>query len=432
MSGRALIVVVLLCLSGARCARSHSADASPASIRQVSGGSVNDPSPSSEQHARSVSLDQAAPQEAGGPSALENQQVAATDAASPPDAPAAVIRPGTLSILGEFITIDDVLEPLQPELEQIARALSPDLYYQRVTQLVRQELRALITEYLIYHRAKDLITEEMEPNLEDAVDRMERDRINREFRGRETEYTNHLQERGKSREDVRKRLRRIVVVDRYLRDRLLPLVPQPRKRELLDYYHSHMTAYRTPERRELFLIDVPAAAFFERFPPRPEDLPLADQKARNAIEAAARELAEGKTFEEVARTYSRGVNSDKGGAWGFIASPMTGRWEKPYQRFVTLDEGEISEIIEVAHSAPRGQSVTSFFIVKAGRIEPAQVKSFLEAQPKIVDILREERFQKRKVEFLQTEFERAGVGSLEDFGNQIMRAVPEPGAPGRP
>ncbi len=366
------------------------------------------------------------------PGAPQEAPAGGLSAASQVEVPASTIRPGTLSILGEFITVSDVLEPLQPQLERLASTSPPSQYYERVTQLVWQELRALITEYLIYNRAKDLITEEMEAGLEDAVDRMERDRINREFRGRETEYLNHLEERGKSREDVRKRLRRIVVVDRYLRDRLLPLVPQPRKRELLDYYNSHTAKYSTRERRELFLIDVPAAAFFERFPPRPEDLPLAEQKARNAIEAAARELAEGKPFEEVARTHSHGVNKDKGGAWGFIASPMTGRWEKPYQRFITLQEGQVSEIIEVAHSAPRGTSVTSFFIVKAGRIEPAKIKSFQEAQPEIVDILREERFQKRKVEFLEREFKRAGIGSLEDFGNQVMRAVPEPGMASRP
>ena len=77
-----------------------------------------------------------------------------------------------------------------------------------------------------------------------------------------------------------------------------------------------------------------------------------------------------------------------------------------------------SEIIE---------SAKSFFIVKAGTVEPGNVASFQDAQPRITMILKNRRFQELKAEFLQKELEQSTIGSLDDFVTQTMRSVPRPG-----
>lgn len=327
------------------------------------------------------------------------------------------VHAGALEIFDEFITVKDVLEPIQFRIREMAKTQPPNIYYQKAADLVRQQLYDLVAQYLVYRRAERQINDQIEPGLQKAIDGMERERINREFGGLETRYTKYLQDQGKTREEVRERLRRVVVVDSYLRDRLLPMVREPRKREIMEYYQSHLPEYSTPERRELFLIDIPIRAHFERFPPRPSDEPLARQKARNAIEAAAREIKSGKPFEEVARQYSELKKSD-GGCWGFVSSPMAGRWEVPYKRFMEMHEGQVSEIIEAAKS---------FFIVKVGRVEETKVTSFRDAQPDIIKALKNKRYQKLKAEFLQKELKRASIGSLDAFGNQVMRAIPRPG-----
>ena len=327
------------------------------------------------------------------------------------------IHAGALEIFDEFITVNDILEPIYSRIQELAKTQPPNLYYQQVAGLVRQQLYDIVAQHLVYRRAERQINDQIEPGLQKAVDAMERDRINREFNGLETRYTKYLQKQGKTREEVRARLRRAVVVDSYLRDRLLPMVREPRKRELMDYYRSHLDDYSTEERRELYLIDIPIRAHFDRFPPRPADEPLAKQKARNAIEAAARDIKSGKPFEAVARQYSQ-LKKDEGGCWGFISSPMSGRWKLPYKRFMEMREGQVSEIIE---------SAKSFFIVKVGRVDEKKVTSFRDAQPDIIQAIKNKRYQKLKAEFLQKELKRASIGSLDTFGNEVMEAIPRPG-----
>ena len=365
-----------------------------------------------------------------GPSGAESAATptANADKRVPPARPAGpnAIRAGTLQIYDEFITVNDILEPLGPRIQELASTLPPRSYYEQVAELIRQQLFNVVGQHLIYHRASQDFNEQMETGIERAVDRMEEDRINREFGGRETSYTNYLQEHGKDRAAVRERLRRAIVADSYLRERLRPMIHAPRKRELLNYYQAHLAEYSSPERRELYLIDIPTAAYFERFPPRPTDVPLAEQKARNAIEAANRALAAGRPFEDVAKEFSAGIHKDDGGAWGVVGSPMAGRWETPYKRFVRMSEGQISPIIEVEHDAPRGITMKSFFIVKVGGLEHAQVLSFQEAQPKIMQRLKERSFQRLRSEFLQNQLDQAHIGSLDEFGKQIMAALPQP------
>ena len=341
--------------------------------------------------------------------------------------PANAVQSDGLAILGEFITVEDTLGPIRPAIEELAGTLPPKVYYQKAAELVRRQLLDEVAAHLIYNLARRRITEQMEPGVQKAVDRMERDRINREFQGLETEYVNYLEKNGKSRDEIRARLRRAVVVDSYLRETLIPLIPSPSKRELLSYYQSHGSDYAEPLRRELFMIDIMIRAFLDsetlrsRRRPSPEQMAEARKKARSAIEAAAKDLQGGKPFEEVARAYSEGVNKDNGGAWGFIRSPMAGRWDLPYRRFQELGEGETSEIIEAADS---------FFIVKVGRVEGGAVKSFQEAQPEIVRILKNRRFHKRRADFLQDQLQQsqATIGDLDSFVAQLMNAVPRPSA----
>ncbi|MBX3396025.1 MAG: peptidyl-prolyl cis-trans isomerase [Phycisphaerae bacterium] len=352
----------------------------------------------------------------------QSAQPAADDDGSPTAPIHAVLSDG-LMVNSEIITVNDILEPIQPEIDKLAASLTEELYYRRVLELVRQQIVDAVAHLLIYRRASQSITTEMEPAIKKAIEQMERERIGREFHGLETEYENHLQKKKTSRESVKQRLRRVIVVDSYLRERLLPRIPAPSKRELYKYYQEHIADYTIVASRELYLIDIPIAAFFERDillrkrPPLPEEERLAAQLARDEAEAALRELNSGKDFEEVARVRSHGPHKEDGGFWGALRSPMAGRWKTPYEHFMQMREGEVSPIIEASKS---------FFIVKVGKVEEARVRSFEEVQPEIVQELRNERFHRLKSEFLQSELETSTIGSLELFVRQVMSNTPPP------
>jgi parvulin-like peptidyl-prolyl isomerase len=337
------------------------------------------------------------------------------------------IRSDSLLVDEETIKVADILEPISIRIEEWSRQFGPDEYYVKVARVVRQQIVEAVAQHLIWRRAKLMIREEMEPQIKKAVEKMEKDRINREFGGRETLYEKYLTRHGKNREGVRDDLRRAVIIDSYLRDQILPLVPAPRKKELQRYYESHRAEYSPPSRREMLLIESPVEAYFNRKAPYSQALEQAAKvEARRVMEEAQAALKAGQKFEEVARKYSKGPHGDEGGSWGMISaptsrdqSPLQGRWSAPSMRLFELAPDQTSDIIE---------SGNSFFIVKPGKIEAGKVVTFQEAQPEIVNAIKQERFVKLRAEFLQGELEKSTLGSLEEFVNQVMRAVPSPTA----
>ncbi|GMU33288.1 MAG: peptidyl-prolyl cis-trans isomerase [Planctomycetia bacterium] len=337
--------------------------------------------------------------------------------------PPGAIFADTLPIHGETIRVGDILEPIQPKLEKMATELPAQAYYQRAADIVRLQIVENVAQQLIWRRASAQINDDIKPQLEKAIDKTEKDRINREFQGRETLYEQFLSKHGKTRTDVRERLRRAIVIDSYLRDRLLPMVPQPRRSELLEYYESHRAEFSRPEQREMWLIEVPVEAFLDfRKPVSRADEQEATRKAREKIEQAAAALARGDAFDVVAREYSMGPHREDGGAWGSITaasdnsrSPLQGRWAEPSRKLFELSPGGTSEIVEADKC---------FFIVRTGEIKPGKNASFQEAQPHIVDSLKQQRFAHLRADFLQKELDSATIGSLDDFMRMVMDAIP--------
>jgi parvulin-like peptidyl-prolyl isomerase len=343
-----------------------------------------------------------------------------------PSGPAGpIIHADVLIVNDETIRVADILEPLTAQLEELVKQLPPDSYYDKARQMIRLQIIEAVAQHLIWRRAQRQITDEMKPQLDKAIDKMEKERINREFGGRETMYEKYLARHGKTRADVRERLRRTAVIDSYLQDRLLQLIPTPRRSELDQYYKSHLSDFSRLERREMFLIDLPIRAFFDASRPiHPGDEAGAEQKARATAKEALEALHRGEPFEAVARKYSQGLHTDAGGAWGFItaavdkkSAPLEGRWVAPSRRLFELQSGQTSEIIE---------SARSFFIVRCGRIEAGNTLSFQEAQPQIVTTMRQQRFLEKRAAFLQDELDRSTIGSLDAFVSQVVHAAPAP------
>jgi parvulin-like peptidyl-prolyl isomerase len=342
---------------------------------------------------------------------------------SQPQASPNAIHSDVLLVNKETISVNDILEPISPELEKLSGEVPPNIYFGRATELIRQQIIEAVAQQLIWRKAQKDISEDMEKGLKKAVDKMEKERINREFQGRETLYDKYLAKHGKTRAEVRERLRRSIVIDSYLRERLLPLVPNPRKQDLLNYYNANIGEFTKHGRREMYLIDVPVAAFLPlRKSPSPGEAQEATEKARAAIEEAAAALAAGESFEAVARRISKGSNAEEGGAWGFIESPLKGRWEAPSKKLFEMKEGQISEILEVAKG---------YFIVKVGKVEERQIIDFNDAQPQIANALKQRRFNKLRADFLQDELNKSTLGSLDEFVAEVLRAIPNPKMPER-
>ena len=329
------------------------------------------------------------------------------------------ITSDVLVLNDETVDVMDVLDPIRSMLTEAAASKPPREYMKYRDDVVRRQIVEAVAERLIWQEARNAVSEDVKPQIEKIVIAMEKDRINREFGGLETNYEKYLTRNGRTRADVRKMLERGIMIDKYLKDRLLPLIASPTRSELKKYYDQHLADFTTQSKRELYLIDIPIAAFLEqRRVITDAQIAAATAKARAQADEAARAIAAGQPFEEVAKKYSKGLHKEKGGAWGVINEPLQGRWEVPSKRLFTMSQGQVSEVIE---------NEKSFFIVKANVVEQGKTTSFTEAQPEIMRKIRQERFIKLRGDFLQKRFAKSQVGSMDNFYRRVLAACPPPG-----
>lgn len=337
--------------------------------------------------------------------------------------PAGSVLPTVLMINNDSVTVDDILEPIRPSLEKAAGSASRDGYYDLLFQLIRRQIIEEVSERLIWQEAKrELGSDDQKKRIESAVDRLERDRVNTDFGGRESRYEKYLASLGKSRADVRERLKRRIVVEQYLHDRLVPRV-SVRKRDLVKYYDEHPDDWTAKRTVEMWMIEAPLPEFYKGVgPPSPDEKRKARDDALAHITAAQSKLRGGTPFDQVARSDSRGLHRDDGGNWGVISSPLRGNYEKPSKVALSLGEGQMSDIIETP---------MAFYIVKAAKVTGGQTRRFEDVQGEIANRLQTEQFNELKYKFVQRTLEKAAVGDLEPFVRAVVARAPESSSVGR-
>lgn len=340
-------------------------------------------------------------------------------------APAASQRSGMVSvgagrdvlqINDEIVTVEDILRPIRAKLEKAAASMSSNDYYAFVIRAVRDQLVADVSQRLVWKEASRSINEEMQKRIDAVVDQLERDRINRDFAGRESRYEEAIVREGRTRLQVREELRRHVVVQQYIRDRLVPQVSVTR-RDLLRYYEQHKAEFSRPARVEMFLIDIPLRALLKSSELSDDaKIAAARKAARERLEEARGKLLAGEPFDKIAREYSRGLHAESGGRWGFISEPLERYWAEPSRRVLQLGAGEVSEVRETADCV---------YLVKAGQVEKGETTSFAAAQPKIVERVRSERLARLEGGYLQSLLDRSSIGRMEPFVQAIIARAPE-------
>jgi len=346
--------------------------------------------------------------------------------------PGRTVQAPVLRINRDIITVQDVLEPIAEVLEREAGDLTVGEYQPRVMRRARQEIRDQIEAALLYDQARRKLSEEAEAQLEKALDKIIRDRINQHYRGSQTAFEMYLERFGKTIEDVRNRERRMVLVQGYVSDQVIPRIHITR-RELLRYFQQHRAEFETKAQTEMHLIDVPGWAFLlavggdispgvgRQQWAAANEAARADAlgQARSRIERAAEELRSGASFDTVAKSHSHGINASKGGDWGMVTpGELQGRWAVLNDVLAALASGQTSDIIEGTDGA---------FIVRAGQKQPAQSVSFEEAQPQIEAKLVNEQTMERFSALMTRLHSEATVSSYDEqllFLEAVMSAAP--------
>jgi hypothetical protein len=335
------------------------------------------------------------------------------------------IQSDVLLVNDTSLTVAEMLYPLRETIEKLRRAQTRTGFADKAKALLRERTRQEIGFVLMHAEATSKLSDPQKANVKSAVDAQLDELLTLEFDGSKARMTAALAEFGLTLDQYRAGLERHMVVRQYMHEMFWPRV-SIRRDELIAYYHSHEAQFSTPGTRELQIIEAP----FDRFLPpgfswqsaSPQARAQAQLLAMRHIRAAKDALAT-RPFDAVAREFSRGLHADAGGSWGQLGKPLAA---PPYDRLSRLafeyTEGQVSEPIE---------ATTGWYIVRCGRIVPAQQVSFMDAQDRVRQFLTEEKFNELTSEHLVRLADRATITSLEEFVNAAMRRIESPDWPGR-
>ncbi|MBI5865157.1 MAG: peptidyl-prolyl cis-trans isomerase [Planctomycetes bacterium] len=348
--------------------------------------------------------------------AAERKRKEAAQAQRPPtmSAPATAIQGDILLVNKSAVTVDEVLYALREKLAKARETKGRKSMLEQVERLLRTHIQQEVGSLLVYEKATGTLEEPQKQALDQAVDKEVNQRIAKEFEGSAAKFGKHLEPYHVTLAQYKERVRRQLVVRSYTREILMPRV-SVRREELFDYYKNHSDEYRVPGSRELLMIEAPFDAFL------PEgtswsSAPAAEQararlKARKHILEASAALGS-KPFADVATEFSKGPHKSQAGSWGEIGSPLKPPFDKISAPVFSFSTGQHTEPIELEGG---------WYIAGCGKVELARDIPFAEAQPRIRDDLREERFNKLANEYVLNLAAKSTIAALDAFFNTAMQ-----------
>lgn len=331
-----------------------------------------------------------------------------------------VVGSPVLFVNNQTITIPEVLEPIIEGLQRKARILPERDYTNEVLISLREQIDYRISTILVYEEAKRKYEDKrIQEAIDKRVEEMITDVVNERFGGVRARYEAHLKQLDYTPEEMKERLKRESIVREYLRERFRPMLREPSRRDLLRYYEEHAADFTTPDKAELFTIEIPLSTELKK-PLRsatPAELEAARQHARQSIARAREEIESGVDFATVARAYSKGTMASQGGAWGEVTrGALTKRWARPGEVLFTLEPGRMAVV----------DTDEAIFLVRCGKKNPARRISFEDAQKQIIDKLIEDQFNQLRNEYIVDLIRRATISKRPEFTQALLAVVPRP------
>ncbi|MGC9454445.1 MAG: peptidylprolyl isomerase [Phycisphaerae bacterium] len=315
-----------------------------------------------------------------------------------------VVAASMIQVNGRFITIEDVLRSVRAELQEAAGAPEP-VFRNRAAQIIASETRRQVGQILLAAEAERRLTDRQKQAVEAELERVRKDML-ASAGGSETNLDARLRQQGVTLDEVLAEQRRYLTVQFYLQSRFMPAISVTR-RDLWDYYREHTDEFSSDRKVQMQLIAAPVTAYLPDEPGEATSLEVsaARDKAREDMRQAMAELREGRDFSEVVQEYSRGVKADEDGIWPLMPAGSF-RLKEVERAAFALDEGEFSDIIETD---------TGFYIVKAHRVEPGETVGFEQAQERIEQTLRQQRYEQAVQDYMERLMGEATVVETERF-----------------
>ncbi|HUU84248.1 MAG TPA: peptidyl-prolyl cis-trans isomerase [Phycisphaerae bacterium] len=307
---------------------------------------------------------------AGEPPGRRGGHTVAEPVADPSADDASAEPVNVLQINEDSITVEEILRPLRSDFVAQMNSTPPERYREYVVDALQKQIRTQARNVLLHQEASRRLTDQEAEMIDKFTDQRIRNIVQEEHGGRHTRWEQAVAEQGLSTEEAREQVRRDLVVMRYLQSTITPRIQAPTRRELVRYFEQRRAEWITPQRREMFLIQIDKG----------DD---ADAARLNAERLLA-QLGTGADFAELAREHSDGIRAADGGAWGVIGrDSLRAQWAVAAETLFQLPPGGTSGVVDAD---------TCFFIVRVGRIEAGSEPSFTEVQRRLTEAYREHQF----------------------------------------
>lgn len=329
-------------------------------------------------------------------------------------APPGALQSDILMINESVLTAGEVIYILGTELEELRKSQTRAGFTEHGKRLIRRYVQQEIGSILVYEKALGQLSDQQREAMERvAAEEFERFVATR-FGGSKARLELYVAENGLTVDQLKQLLKRQIVVRQYAREMFMPQV-FVRRDELLEYYRENPEKFASPQMRELLLIEAP----FERFLPPGVTLSSASgpQKANARLQAvrhirAAHEALSQRPFADVARESSLAIQAETGGSWGMIGRPLQPPYDELSRRVFELESGRFTEPVETE---------TGWYIVGCGQVQPERRVPFSEAQAQIRAELGERKFNETLADYVLSLAERATIGSLDAFVDEVLR-----------
>ncbi len=318
------------------------------------------------------------------------------------------IQSDIILVNDETVTIAEVLYPIHDKILKARGEQTKRGSRELLERWVRQQVQEEVGTILVHQKAIAKLDDSQKEQVEKAADREVESRVARDYGGSLARLEHELAQYGVTKERFREALKRRLVVRQYSFETFAPQNTL-RRDELIRYYEEHTDQFSSRETREFWLIEAP----FEKFLDEGQAWETASnrERARAKLGAvrhirAAHEALAARSFEDVAKEFSRGPNAEDGGAWGAIGEPLKKPYDELSKRIFEMSSGQVTEPIEAE---------TGWYIVKCGDIKPAVQKSFSEAQDEIRAKMRETRFNQLASDYIFKLARKATIVGIDDF-----------------
>ncbi len=274
---------------------------------------------------------------------------------------------------GEKISMDELNRYVQMQQMQYMQQ-GRQIQGAQLAELKKRTLDYLIDQEVLYQLAQEAGYEADEEKVSSQVEKY------KQQSGSEEQFKKALAQQGLTEENLKEDVRKQLVLQKFIQEKFESKVSVS-DQEAKDFYDENPDYFTQKEQ-------VKAKHIIIRAEKNAGDEKV--QEAKSTLQEVQEKLENGADFEELAREYSEGPSSEKGGSLGFIQQgQMVPEFEKTA---FSLEEGEVSDIIRTQFG---------FHIVKVTEKKKEQLSPFQEVKSDIVNHLKQVKMDEKVQSYLK-------------------------------